>query len=512
MSTSVPESRSETGRYEPPKPAGRVLSTLNEDGSRRWLRPRPAPGRFLTARRVVAYALIAIFTLIPYIKMGGKPIVLLDIVRREFTFFGKTFLPTDTLLLALLLVSVFVTIFFVTAMLGRVWCGWACPQTVYLEFLYRPIERLFEGKPDAKGRAKPVSGWRRAAKYGVYLLCSLFLAHTFLAYFVGVETLFGWMQRSPLEHPTAFLVVAAVTGLMMFDFGFFREQVCIVACPYGRFQSVMLDRQSMIVSYDPNRGEPRGKLKRSVKKPLRKNKREDDVPLTVLAEEPKQGDCIDCHMCVTTCPTGIDIREGLQMECVGCAQCIDACDAVMDKIGRPRGLIRYSSQAAIEGEKPRLIRPRVIVYPLILIALVTAFVVTLAGKQEADVSVFRGFGAPYAMLDTGEIANQVRVKIVNRSRETETYAIAALGAENLRLIPPEDASVTIEPGESAEQTLQVVAPREVFERGKRAISLRISDADESFIEEKPWVLQGPAGRAPTGEEPPEIRTQQERAP
>jgi cytochrome c oxidase accessory protein FixG len=493
MTTPVSEKSSDapTSRYDPPKPKGRVLSTLNEDGSRRWLRPRPAPGRFLTWRRVVAYALIAVFTLIPYIQMSGKPIILLDIVNREFTFFGKTFLPTDTLLLALFIVSVFVTVFFVTALAGRVWCGWACPQTVYLEFLYRPIERLFEGRPDAKGRVKPVPGWRKAAKYAVFLLCSLFLAHTFLAYFVGVETLFQWMQRSPLEHPTAFLVVAAVTGLMMFDFGFFREQVCIVACPYGRFQSVMLDRQSLIVSYDPHRGEPRGKLKRSPKKAAGTRKEGGDVSLKVLPEEPEQGDCIDCHMCVTTCPTGIDIREGLQMECVGCAQCIDACDAVMDKIGKPRGLIRYSSQAAIDGEKPSLIRPRVIIYPLILLTLVTAFIITLAGKQDADVIVFRGFGAPYAMLDSGEVANQVRVKITNRSEQTTTYSIAALGAESLRLIPPDATTVTLEPGEVSEQTLQVLAPPEIFERGKRPITVRVSDNDE-FVEEKPWTLQGPA--------------------
>jgi len=469
-----------------PKPQGRVLSTLNEDGSRRWLRPRVSKGRFLTARRIVAYALIAIFTLIPYLDMNGKPLVLLDIVNREFTFFGATFLPTDTLLLALFVVSVFVTVFFITALFGRVWCGWACPQTVYMEFLFRPIERLFEGSPGKKQRIKGSKGVRKAAKYAVYLLASMFLAHIFLAYFVGVDQLFHWVQGSPFNHPVAFTVMAAVTGLMMFDFGFFREQVCIVACPYGRFQSVMLDRDSLIVTYDEKRGEPRGRLKRKKKvQPAT-----GDVSLKVVPEEPEQGDCIDCTMCVTTCPTGIDIREGLQMECIGCAQCIDACDAVMDKIGKPRGLIRYSSQAAVEGEKPKILRPRIIIYPLILCALITAFVITLAGKQPADITILRGFGRPFMTLEDGRIANQVRIKIVNRTDDPETYTIAASGIEGVELVPAEDVEVSVDSGDMITRALQVVVPPAAFERGKADVDITVS-AGEDFSETTQWRLLGP---------------------
>ena len=210
----------------------RVLSTLNQDGSRRWIRPRLSPGRFLKRRTIVAYGLILAFTAIPYLRMNGKPLILLDIPRRHFTLFGTTFLPTDTLFLMLLLLGIFVTIFLITALFGRAWCGWACPQTVYMEFLYRPIERLLEGswtrqmKLDREG---PSAG--RIVKFVVYLFVSMFLAHTFLAYFIGVETLFRWIRQSPVEHPAAFLVMAATTGLMMLDFGYFREQVCVVACP-----------------------------------------------------------------------------------------------------------------------------------------------------------------------------------------------------------------------------------------------------------------------------------------
>ena len=352
----------------------RVLSTLHADGSRRWLSPRLSRGRFLRARRILAYVLIAVFTLVPYLTIQGKPAVLLNLPKREFTILGFTFLPTDTALLALFLVTLIVGIFLATALLGRVWCGWMCPQTVYLEFVYRPLERLFDGPPGARHTAgRKSTPWRKLAKYGVFLLISMYLAHTFLAYFVGVEALSQWVRRSPWNHPVSFLVMLAVTGLMLFDFSYFREQTCIVACPYGRFQSVMLDRDSLIVSYDRSRGEPRG---RRVK---------DAGP------EPK-GDCIDCGLCTDTCPTGIDIRDGLQMECVACTQCIDACDGVMDRIGKPRGLIRFSSQARMEGEPGRLVRPRVILYPLVLLALMSVFGVVLASKQPADVTLLRGMG------------------------------------------------------------------------------------------------------------------------
>ena len=241
-----------------------VLSTLEQDGSRRWMRPRLSMGSFWKARRMVAYVLMAVFVAIPHIQIAGKPMVLLDIAAREFTILGFTFLPTDTLLLALFMLSVFLTVVLVTAITGRAWCGWACPQTVYMEYLFRPIDRFFEGTVGKGGKAKSdMSGWRSLARIGVYVELSMFLAHTFLAYFVGVERLSQWVQSSPLQHPLAFVVMAATTIAMLFDFLFFREQMCTLACPYGRFQSVMLDPDSMIVGFDYNRGEPRKKGRRN---------------------------------------------------------------------------------------------------------------------------------------------------------------------------------------------------------------------------------------------------------
>ncbi|MEM1063058.1 MAG: 4Fe-4S dicluster domain-containing protein, partial [Planctomycetota bacterium] len=240
-------------------PEEHVLPTLEGDGSRRWLTPTVSAGGYWRRRRVVGYGLIALFVALPFVSINGKPAVLLDIVARRFVLFGATFLPTDTLLLALLMLCVFLGVFLATALFGRVWCGWGCPQTVYMEFVYRPIERFFDQTGGRGGKpSKKLAGWRRAARYATYLVVSFALANVFLAYFVGVERLATWMQTSPVANPSSFAVMAVTTGLMMFDFCFFREQLCLVACPYGRFQSVLLDRVSLIVGYDARRGEPRG--------------------------------------------------------------------------------------------------------------------------------------------------------------------------------------------------------------------------------------------------------------
>jgi cytochrome c oxidase accessory protein FixG len=463
-----------------------VLSTLNEDGSRRWLNPRISRGRFLTARRGAAYGLIALFALVPLVRVHGKPIVLLDIISRRFHIFGGTFYATDTLLLALLVLGIVVGVLWITALLGRVWCGWACPQTVYMEFVFRPIERLFEGAPGrSQGKKTGMFGLGKSLKHMVYFGCSMLLAHTFLAYFVTWEQLGTWVFGSPRDHPLGFGTVMLVTAGMMVNFGYFREQVCLVACPYGRLQSVMLDPHSMIVRYDSGRGEPRGAITaehRGVSLPvLAGGRRDGGTP----------GDCIDCAMCVTTCPTGIDIRRGLQMECIGCAQCIDACDTVMDKIHRPRGLIRYSSEAAARGERFRLLRPRAVLYPGVLLGLIAIFALTLVRTGIADVTLMRGLGQPFTITPSQEVSNPARVKIVNRLEREATFTISIDRTGGLRLVT-ETPTVIVGPGQTATIPARILAPAGAFRNGRAVAALTVS-GPEQFSCGLSFTLLGPSG-------------------
>ncbi|MFO0826824.1 MAG: cytochrome c oxidase accessory protein CcoG [Phycisphaerales bacterium] len=455
------------------QPPERVLSTLNPDGSRRWMRPKESPGRFLTWRRLVGWFLIVVFAVLPWLRIDGQPPILLDVMRRHFVFFGTVFRPTDTLLLALLILSVFITIFLLTALVGRVWCGWGCPQTVYMEFVFRPLERFFLGRAYANSK-QSVAAWRRVAMYLTFLVVSAHLANTFLAYFVGTDQLTQWTFKSPTEHSTAFLVFLVTTGLMMFDFAFYREQMCTLVCPYGRFQSVLLDRDSVIVGYDRLRGEPRGK------------KKAEGV-----------GDCIDCTLCVQTCPTGIDIRDGLQLECIHCAQCIDACDAVMTKLGRAPGLIRYSSQNRLEQRQGSRFRFRMVVYPLLLIGALTAFVTLLVTRKDAMVVALRTEGTPYVVGADGTVTNTLRLRIDNRTKEDRTYHVEAEPGTVLR----EPAEVTVEPASNATVTLHILSHEPEFLRGRREIGLRIFDG-KSFDEKYEFSIIGPFGALNSKEHSP----------
>jgi polyferredoxin len=470
-------------------PQQRVLATLNADGGRRWLKPRLTPGKWWRRRQIVAYVLLAVLLLTPWIPINGHPALLLDVPARRFHILGFTFLPTDTILLALLMLGVGLLIFFATAVFGRLWCGWACPQTVWMEFVFRPIERLVEGTAGRGGKAKRKNV--AAIKFALFAIVAFIAGNTFLAYFVGVDRLLTWMTGPPTDHLAGFLLVLGVTAAMLFDFGYFREQLCHIACPYGRFQSVMLDRDSLVVSYDEPRGEPRRRagardegikrLRDQVTKHVKGPASPALGPSVPRSLDPfRQGDCVDCTMCVQVCPMGIDIRDGLQMECIHCTQCMDACDDVMAKLNRPLGLVGYASGRSREEGGPWLkLRPRLMIYPIAILTVSVLFLVILNGRTSINLTVLRSLGQPFAVTEDGGIRNTLRLKVVNRTGEPQAYEVS-LTDPRLTLI--ERQPLTLEPGGTATHAVAVVAEPAMFTNGRLRAQVRVEDGSGNAAE------------------------------
>lgn len=454
-----------------------VLSTMTKDGRRKWMYPVVSKGKYYFRRLLVGWGLIVLFVALPLIKINGNPAVQLDIVHWKFHFFGITLYPTDTFLFLLFVVGSILTVVLGTALLGRIWCGWGCPQTVYLDFLFRPIERFIEGKELVRKKRNEGAWnfdkiWRKSLKFIIFAIISFALAHVFISYFVGWQDLWHWMFVAPTQHWGFFVMMLLVTALMLFDFGYFREQMCLVTCPYARMQSVLLDKDSMIVSYDSKRGEPRGHKKKNV-------------------DASQLGDCVDCHACVRTCPTGIDIREGLQMECIACTQCIDACDTIMTKLDRPKGLIRYTSENALMGKINQIIRPRVLIYSALLVFIWGFLAFSVFTRDEYNVNVGRTVGAPFVILQDGTIANRIRFRVRNQKDKPVTFTIEATQPQNVKVQVAGASTTTLAPGEMKRVETFVVTPVAQFHKQAQVearFKLKFSDG---VTVEKPFTLLGP---------------------
>ncbi len=379
-----------------------TIATVDAQGKRVWVYPKKPSGFYHRLRIVVTVVLLSLLLGGPFITISGQPLLLLNFFERKFVILGQVFWPQDFILLALTLITFFVFIILFTVVFGRIWCGWMCPQTLFMEMVFRKIEYLIEGDANDQRRlnAAPFTMEKvvkKTTKHVVFLAISIIIAHTCMAYLIGVEKTWAIIQNSPSQNLAGFTGLFAFTLIFYGVYARFREQACVVVCPYGRLQGVLLTKDSIVVAYDWLRGEPRGKIQ--------KNK----------VQETKTGDCIDCKLCVHVCPTGIDIRNGTQLECVNCTACIDACDEVMLKIDKPKGLIRYSSYNSIKNGVVRLLTPRVIGYVIVLIGLLSFLSFNLLTRSDVETTVLKVPGTLYQRDDIGFITNLYNIEFVNKT-------------------------------------------------------------------------------------------------
>lgn len=404
------------------------LGSIRPDGRRKWIYARKPRGKFTNWRTVLSWFLLAFLMLAPFVKVGGHQFLLLNIIKREFVLFGMPFWPNDFYLVALLFLTGVITIVVFTATLGRVWCGWLCPQTIFLEMVFRKIEWLIEGGPkeQAQRHAGPWNWdrtWRTTLKIAVFGAISFLIANVFLSYIVSSDELLLYVQNGPLAHVELFGGLVFFTFVFFMVFYRFREQACLIACPYGRFMSALVDENTVAITYDYKRGESRAKW---TKADNDAKKNASGVSSSFSRPESK-GDCVDCHQCVTVCPTGIDIRNGIQLECVSCTACIDACDEVMDKVGLDKGLIRYSSQEAIETGRTTFFTRRIKAYLSVWVVMIAIVVSLFVMRKDLDVVVLRQEGTTWVIMQDG-VANFYRLQIINKTGHDIPY--------ELRLVSP----------------------------------------------------------------------------
>lgn len=379
------------------------IATVDETGKRIWVYPKKPAGHYHKLRILVTVVLLSILFAGPFIKIGGQPFLLLNVFERRFVVFGQAFWPQDFVLLALVLIAFIIFIVLFTVVFGRVWCGWACPQTLFMEMVFRKIEYLIEGDANEQRRLNKAP-WttqkvvKKTSKQVIFLVISILIAHTSMAYLIGVEQTFEIVRHSPMDNLGGFIGLVAFTGIFYGVFAVFREQACIAVCPYGRLQGVLLTKESIVVAYDWIRGEPRGKIRKAA------------APAALAT-----GDCIDCKLCVHVCPTGIDIRNGTQLECVNCTACIDACDDVMVKIGKPKGLIRFASYNSIKDGILKLVNGRVIGYSIVLLALVVVLSAALMTRSDIETTILKVPGTTFQKTDDGLISNLYNIEFVNKT-------------------------------------------------------------------------------------------------
>jgi cytochrome c oxidase accessory protein FixG len=453
------------------------ITTVNEDGGRKWLYPKKPFGKFTNYRTYLSYLLLAILFGIPWIKIDGEPFLMFNVVSRKFVLFGQVFWPQDFHIFGLIMISMIIFVVLFTTVYGRVFCGWICPQTIFMEMVYRKIEYWIDGDYKEQQLLKK-QPWnfdkisKRGFKYSLFYFIAVVIAHTFLSYIIGSDELLK-IQKAPLkEHLGGFLALLGFSWVFFFVFVWFREQVCLIVCPYGRLQGVMLDRNSLVVAYDYIRGESRAKIK----------KNED-------RKEAGKGDCIDCNQCVNVCPTGIDIRNGTQLECINCTACIDACDHMMESVKQPKGLIRLDSENAIaEGKRVKFsTRSKAYTVFLILLLVFIGFLFKLRGGVET--TVLRTPGVMYQENENGTISNLFNVKVVNKSSGTLNLTFDLIDQKGVVKMVGQDTLV-VKKGESSQQAFFIELDKKLITEKNTKLEIGIYD-NGNLIEKEKTTFNGP---------------------
>ncbi len=446
------------------------IATIDNEGKRNYIHPKKPHGRFTRYRTYVSWVLLGMLFAAPFIKVDGNQFLLFNIMDRKFNIFGQPFWPQDFYLLVLALLVSFLFIILFTVIFGRIFCGWMCPQTIFMEMVFRKIEYWIEGDRNkqiklAKQPWNAEKIRKRLTKWALFALVSFIISNVFLAYFIGGDVLIQHVKDGPSAHLDTFMKLLVFTAVFYFVFAWFREQVCIIACPYGRLQGVLLDNKSIVVAYDHKRGENRQKLRKGE-----------------IRNEKNLGDCIDCKQCVLVCPTGIDIRNGTQLECVNCTACIDACDEIMDQVGFPRGLIRYASENNIEKEEKFSFNARIISYSVVLTLLLGFLITLLFLRNDIQANILHIPGQIYT-TEGETVSNVYTYKLINKTNEVfDRVEMRLLSHEGK--IEVVGGNISVPKGGLYEGTLFIRIDKKELNSSKEEIKIGIFAAGELVEETK----------------------------
>jgi cytochrome c oxidase accessory protein FixG len=480
------------------------ISTVDQEGKRIWLYPKKPSGRFYNARTWVSFAFLVVFLTLPFIKYDGEPILLFNILERKFILFGLLFTPQDFHLFGLAMLTFIVFIILFTVVYGRLFCGWVCPQTVFMEMFFRKLEYWIEGDAGEQ-RKLDQSPWTRekvrkkAIKHSVFFAISVVASNFFLAYIIGMDAVIKIIREPLSEHFGGFISMIVFSGIFYGVFARLREQVCTTICPYGRLQGVLLVKDTIVVAYDHVRGEPRGKRKKTAEpaqKPVEYGSPVLKIQQAVAGEGAKlnqpapQGDCVDCGLCVRVCPTGIDIRNGTQLECTNCTACIDACDAIMDKVGSPRGLIRYDSMTGIESGRRKIFTTRVYAYTGVLIALLALDVFLISKRGVIESIILRSPGQLYQQKDETHLTNLYTYVLINKtSKEMPVQLRVVTDGSKIQIVGKEQTSIA--KGGKIEGAFFVELPTDKINGRKTPVKIEVV-SNGKVIDEVETNFMGPS--------------------